>query len=151
MLVSRWTAFQQAVVSAALTFHNHVSTSEIVPSQLQQVLASNPQISFPSLSPADGECYQPISTFAYALPTGLHASHSRAPYLSTASHLCPEPSRWRHECSAIDRRSLNDMPRFCEVITFAIFTADICIIHVGRHHIILIFAVTLRQCGVDIY
>jgi hypothetical protein len=91
--VSHWTTTWQAVVSAPLTFHNHVSASEIVSSQLRQVLASNPQISFPSLSPADGECYQPISTFAYALPTGLHASHSRAPYLSTVYFGQPSDSR----------------------------------------------------------
>ena len=46
-----------------------------------------------SLSPADGECYQPISTFAYALPAGLHASHSRAACLSTIYFGQPPISR----------------------------------------------------------
>ena len=68
-----------------------------------------------------------------------------------ASHLIPEPSRWQHECSAIDRRSLNDMLGFCEVIAFAIFTAEICILHVGGHRIILAVAVVLRHWCVDIY
>jgi hypothetical protein len=66
----------------------------------QRLQARKPQISSYSIppSPADGECYQPISTFAYALPAGLHASHSRASYLSTVYF--GQPSTYRPSCPA---------------------------------------------------
>lgn len=57
-----------------------------------------------------------------------------------ASHLSPEPSRWRHEYSSIDGGLHDDLPAIREVIVFAIFTADICI-HVG------IISVLPLHCG----
>jgi hypothetical protein len=75
--MSHWTTTQQAAVSAALTCRKHASASEIVSSTRSGKQPADLFLDLSlSLSLADGECYQPISTFAYALPTGLHAPHS---------------------------------------------------------------------------
>ena len=126
---------------------------------LQQDLASNLQISssiFLSLSLAGRR--RVLSAYQY-LRLCTTDRPTRTSFVSSLSinHLLwpaiylPNLAAGDTSVTAIDRRSLNDMPRFCEVIAFAIFTADICIVPVGKHHIILAITVTLRHWFVDIY